>query len=447
MDALPNADLLTKQYIIEAIGIIGQVEANIKFIIQEGFLLDFLKVDRFDLKSAAFEAINAMGVGLSDISILFERYYEILQKSRVIATFDENFDEEHEEEEYMIEKILESILKIGVNDPTKIQLDQITPFLWFKSLRDNHESENYIQIYSLKLLRFLALYSPDEIPINTISSFLEDDRYFIRKEAVPTIGNYCLQKQNDDLLTSIMNKGLFDTHKDVREACINALYNYISEYGHSEINIQGDPIGIVTFYLDALESPDQSMAEHASEALMKLGPLVENMDEFNRLNDKVQSSDEIVARKCIYTLSRFKPEFQQNINIDKIFQWIEKGSDRTKADLIWVIGELTRNLTSLQIEPILKWISYKEDILVKFNAILALQKFGLQNPEPVIAELTKLLESRDVTEKSQELELIYESLGKIGQKYPFYQIIVILQKAIMEDTNPFPIQCCCSSAL
>ncbi|MBN2154256.1 MAG: hypothetical protein JW839_22570, partial [Candidatus Lokiarchaeota archaeon] len=43
----------------------------------------------------------------------------------------------------------------------------------------------------------------------------------------------------------------------------------------------------------------------------------------------------------------------------------------------------------------------------------------------------------NVSQRSLELELIYEALGVIGSVHPFNEIITALERALMGDTNPF----------
>jgi len=132
-EVLPYTETLIKQYILDALQIIGENQNNTIWILETRNLMDMLRGKSYNIKNSAIQAIISMGSGLSDISIILIKLYEILD--RIFQANQENtiLTGSIEEDEFILENTLALMLKIIVNDPSKTNIAKILPFLYFKS--------------------------------------------------------------------------------------------------------------------------------------------------------------------------------------------------------------------------------------------------------------------------------------------------------------------------
>ena len=168
LEVLPESDMLMKRYILETISIIGENEANTLRILGKRSIQEMLKGKSFEIRNAGIQALVSMGSNLSDISVILEKIYQILDSGRELNEKGKQLTESFEEDEYILEMALASMLKIVPQGPNKVQIQKILPFLYFKCHSKDEDTDNYILFNSLKILAYLAYYFPDQLPLNDI---------------------------------------------------------------------------------------------------------------------------------------------------------------------------------------------------------------------------------------------------------------------------------------
>ncbi len=430
--ALPDADLTKKRYIMDALGDIGEIEGNTELIIDQNILDRMLSLGdkSFEAKTAAIQAIVEMGMKAKNVSVVIDRLFTILDAAR---------GSKQPYSEYIVESVLDSLQKLVVRQPDKINAGRILPFLDYTPNTGDAETLNYILHATLKILAFLAHHQPDKIPVERVRSLASDPaRPFIRYVACEVLGNIVLHEPNDEILTFLVNASLHDPNTDVRDIANESITEYcIKTKGRSEtVKIDGKPVLVIDHYMAMLDAPDRQVAENASEALKTLAAQFD-VDVIERLEAKIQGSNEELARDCIATLATLSTGMKARVNTGLLYAKLDSSREAlTKAEILRALGFLS-DTVKVDVAKIGKFIDNKQDPAVRLNAIFALGLAGKTQPKDAIPFLLDHLDEMDLESSSQELSVTYEALGTIGEFHPYNEVITALEHGLLGDTNPF----------
>ncbi len=430
LDNLAGNDLLKRRYILNALGLMGSQTGKVKEIIQKEDMRNALKDESFEVKNAAILSIVDIGLELNGVVPVLEELYILL---------GDTIKQSLPRGEFFVETLLESIIKLSLKQPTAVDVDKVAIALDYKPAHADNDTLDYILQNSLRIIGYLAHYNPDKVPVQRIAEYARNDkRDFIRYFACDALGNLILVKPLPDIIQLLVKKSLEDPDDDVRAMCNESITEYcINTAGDSEsVVIDGTQIKILDYYLTKLNDADSFTAENASETLKSLArEFSENIHK--QLEAKVAGDNEELVRDCASALSTLSEDVMKSVDLALLYKRLEDTSDKTKAELVRLLGYLGTVRSDVDLQVVAKYLPYQKDPTVRLNAIFAMGKIGTMQPANATGLLLERLDRMDVARRSIELELIYEALGVIGSVHPFNDIITALERALMGDTNPF----------
>ena len=204
---------------------------------------------------------------------------------------------------------------------------------------------------------------------------------------------------------------------------------------------------VLEYVLEYLNGENETYAENASEAIKFI--LVHDLPEklFNEIIEnvlkifRVVRNDEVFCDLVdLFAKLAEKGTYDLNPNdIQLIKHKMKNGTAYVKSRLLWTIPIFSEIDTVNVIHEIKALLNDKVSE-VRYNALFALSKMGTRSQTVARNVIEILLEKYDSLDKDQnsvEMELIFEAFGVIGEKYPFYKIIISLQNALLGDINPF----------
>ena len=414
---LLEAPLNIKRDILKALAQIGKFKANTKKILD--MLLPFLDNPDREIKKVSIQAISELSFGFEDSLSVLDYFYQILQ--------------DDVEDPYLIEKILTAIIKLCSRHADKIEVKKIIPFLNYQKEDTEQEILNYILQNSIVILGHIAHITPEKIPKEKIMPLLEDPRDFIRYVATDTIGNFMLATNDLGILQDLFLISLQDPDEDVRDMAIESIQEFLMIQPTSEISYNDQKKRpILDLYLEALLSSNRKIAENASEALKYIVQLYDK-NIFTEIEQLLQGKNEEIIRDCLNIIPYIR--YQGSINLDTIYNLTKHHLSSIRAEAINALGMLAEKGYAIDEFQVI-WMLEDVDPQCRFRAIFALGKIGIQNPRDVVTHLIRYFYRIDHITQTQELMLIFESLGIIGIEHPSRIAIALLQQALMGDTNP-----------
>jgi tetratricopeptide (TPR) repeat protein len=247
-----------------------------------------------------------------------------------------------------------------------------------------------------------------------------------------------LVKPDPEIVQVLVKLSLADPDGDVRAMSNESIAEYcINTEGESEsVLVGGKQVGLLDFYLEKLNDADSFTAENASEALKSLARDF-SANIYKKLEPKIAGDNEEIIRDCANALSTLSEDVMKSVDLALLYKRLGDTSDATKAEIIRLLGYLGMVRSDVDLQMIAKYLSYEKDPEVRLNTIFALGKIGTMQPANATGLLFNRLDHMNVSQRSLELELMYEALGVIGNVHPFNEIITTLEQALMGDTNPF----------
>jgi len=430
LDNLAGDDLLKKRYILNALGLMGSQTGKVKEILSKEDIRNSLASESYEVKNAAILSIVDIGLELNDVAPVLDEIY-VLISDTITRTKPRS--------EHFVETMLQSLLKLCIKQPASVNLDKIVALLDFKPPQADPDALDYIMQNTLRIMAYLTHYSPDKVPVQRIVELVKNDkRGFIRYIACDVLGNLLLVKPAPEIIQLLVKKSLEDHDSDVRAMCNESITEYcVNTTGESEsVLIDGKKIGLLDYYLEKLDDPDNFTAENASEALKSLAREF-SVNIYKKLEPKIAGDNEELIRDCAHVLSTFNADVMKSVDLALLYKRLEDTSDETKAELIRLLGYLGMVRLDIDLQKVAKYLAYEKDPEVRLNTIFAIGKIGTMQPGNATGLLLDRLTRMNVSERSLEIELIYEALGVIGNVHPFNEIITTLEQALMGDTNPF----------
>ncbi|NMC04875.1 MAG: HEAT repeat domain-containing protein, partial [Candidatus Lokiarchaeota archaeon] len=430
LDNLSGGDLLKKRYILNALGLMGGQTGKIKEILSKQEVHDALASQSYDVKNAAVLSIVDIGLELNDIMPVLDVLYELI---------DDAIAKAQPLSEHFVETLLQSLLKLCIKQPASVEVEKFIGVLDFKPPRADVDALNFILHDTLRILAYLAHYSPNKIPVKRIIELATTDaRSFIRYIACDILGNLLLVKPEPEILSVLVKGSLADPDDDVRAMCNESITEYCTHTdGESEtVVIDGKHVGLLDHYIARLDDADAFTAENASEALKTLAREY-STNIYKRLEPKIAGDNEELVRDCVYVLSTLDDDVMKSVSLDLLYKRLEDTSDATRAEIIRLLGYLGQARPDVDMQIVAKFLSYTKAPEVRLNAIFAMGKIGTKQPANATGLLLNLLGRMNKAKRSLELELVYEALGVIGSVHPFDEIITTLEQSIMGDMNPF----------
>lgn len=432
VSAIPKSDTLTKQYILDALGDVGELKKNITQVLEK--VKPLMMDPKYEVRNAAGESLTEM---------IVEGSYK--DKSFVNSILDVIYDvlETQKDNKEIIETTLEALTDICIKVPKDINIEKIVPFLDYYEVKENSNSTiaGYILQHTLYILGVIVYDNLDTFPYEKTFKLLEDSRNYIRYRAVDSLSNYILaikdQEHIDTIVKALIKTSLEDQDPDVREISIESIAEFLIIKREYQVNIDGTSISILDYYIDALNSFEKERMENASEALKSIAPLYkENI--LSLLESKIQGSDVEVSNDLMHTLALVDDDIKKQFNLDILYQKTKSTNPITRSEAVFALGGMVSCRDDID-ENVLLLLLNDEDLEVRLQAIFALGKLGLKKPDSIIPDLLEryFLLDKEAPSNISETELYAESLGEIGEKYPSSEIIISLQNTLMGDTNPY----------
>jgi hypothetical protein len=429
LDNLAGNDLLKKRYILNALGLMGSQTGKVKQILEKEDVRNALNDESYEVKNAAVLSIVDIGLELNDVVPVLGELYKMIEDSIVAAK---------PRSEHFIETLLQSVLKLSIKQPTAVNIDKVLSVLDYKPAFADTDALDYILQNTLRIIAYLAHYSPAKVPIQRIAGYANDKRNFIRYIACDVLGNILLVKPAPEIIQLLVKMSLEDPDGDVRAMCNESLAEYCTHTaGESEtVLVDGKQVNLLDHYLAKVNDADRFTAENASESLKSLAREF-SANIYKQIEPRIAGDNEELVRDCVNVISTLNDEGMKSVDLKLLYKRLEDTSDATKAEIIRTLGYLGMTRSDIDLQVVAKFLAYEKEPEVRLNAIFAIGKIGTLQPANATGLLLDRLDSLNVSERSIELELIYEALGVIGSKHPFNEIISALDRALMGDTNPF----------
>ncbi|MBN1801109.1 MAG: HEAT repeat domain-containing protein [Candidatus Lokiarchaeota archaeon] len=429
IDAIPKVNIQVKQYILDALGDVGESKENLKQVLEH---LKPLLIERdYALRRAACLAIVEMVLeGSNDdpefIKMALNPLYEIL--------------ESHTEDEVIIETTLETLLSCCGKAADDIDIQKVLPFLNYNVHGGDKVIIGSIIRTTISIVAYMVYYNLESFPVNDIKKYLDDDRGYIRYVAVDAIGNYLIEKVDKELLRVLMEMSIKDEDLDVTEMCAESIAEVLIINKGLKISIEGQDISVLDFYLKALESSNRIEAENATEALKSIAPLYEEENIWPILSKQIQGDNLELVRDCLCITGSIDKFIHDKIDVNIILEKIKHPNATVRAEAVHALGLMSDNHPEINPNELFSLLD-DEDPTVRQQTIFALGNLGEEKPSEIVPILIerflKMILLPNVEENVTEEELIAESLGIIGKIHPMNEIIVTLQRALMGDMNEF----------
>lgn len=426
--AMDAEDILTKEYIMDALGDIGESSENLSEVLK--VVRELIIHPRYEIRNTAVQTLT---------EIILEG--EIIESTRVQDVLDVIYSvlERYPTNADFIDSAMDALANICVKIPKKIYIDKILPFLKYKNKRTDKITVDFIHQNTVYIIGTIAYHNLDKFPVDQMIFYAEDSRAYIRYRAIDALGNYLLRSPNEEhtekIITLILNKSLIDPNSDVRDMCIESISEFLIVHENYVVTINGNMKTILEFYTNALDSCNSLTCENSSEALKSIAPIYQE-DIINIIEKKIVSGTPEVTRDIMHTIASMDGVLQKKINLAPIYERVSDRDPRTRSEAVFALGGISENKIDVDEQLIISRLD-DEDTEVRLTAIFALQKIGLNKPNDIIPILIERLFKIDRVsdQRINEVELYIEALGVIGEKYPSNEIIVSLQQAIMGDTN------------
>jgi hypothetical protein len=442
---MPTSEQILKQYILQSLHTMGKAQKNIDYILENTELVEMMRGKSFHVKRAAIMVIVTIGMYAKNTSLVFDKVAEVLRRGMEANKEGRVLTGSLQEDEYILESTIESLVQFVYKDPKSLDVHSILPFLDFNSYSKDYDVDSYILVYVLKILAVVSFHNAKFIPIDEVLRLTHDYRPHVRYNATDLAGNWCLVMKNNEYMHKIKEMMIFDDDTDVRDMAVDSVADYIltmaenenTEFTHS----------VLEYVLEYLNGENETYAENASEAIKFI--LVHDLPEklFNEIIEnvlkifRVVRNDEVFCDLVdLFAKLAEKGTYDLNPNdIQLIKHKMKNGTAYVKSRLLWTIPIFSEIDTVNVIHEIKALLNDKVSE-VRYNALFALSKMGTRSQTVARNVIEILLEKYDSLDKDQnsvEMELIFEAFGVIGEKYPFYKIIISLQNALLGDINPF----------
>jgi HEAT repeat protein len=429
LNSFSLGDTQLQQFILDALGDIGESIENIKLVLKD--VKPLLISDKYEVRAAAVQSITEMvteGDYRSEqfVKIVLDTLYEVLDENGKIGRYAES--------------TLECILNLCSKIPTKINIDKILPFIKYRESVDE-DINGYVEQYAINIIGSIVYYNLDKFPLIDMAKYLKDERNYIRYVAADAIGNYILKKPNDskteEILKTLMALSLEDHDPDVTEMCAESVTEFLIMNKKYSVNIDGREQTILEYYTNALDSDSEKIKENASEAMKSIAPLFQD-DIWPVMERKIQGDNLEVARDLMHTLALLENYIHDKVNLEILYEKTKSPDASTRAEALFALGGISLNRGDVDPKILIERLD-DTDPQVRLEAIFALGKMGTKNYEKVVPTLLSKFFTIDRRSNNRitEVELYAESLGVIGEIYPSNEIIISLQQALMGDTNPY----------
>ncbi|MHA1520450.1 MAG: HEAT repeat domain-containing protein [Promethearchaeota archaeon] len=428
--AIPETDIKTQRYILDALGDIGEAKENLFLILES--IKPLLSDPQTEVRTAAFQAITEM--------ILEGQNQDKEFVNTILAVIYSILQEEYDNPE-AIDSAFEALVQMSAKIADDLTLEKITPFLKYSEGEDQDLIDYVIQ-NAITVLSYMVYYNIDKFPLASVRSYLKDGkRAYIRYVAVDAVGNYILKgpdEAKEAILVDLMVMSLHDTDLDVVQMCAESVAEFlIMHKGYTPV-IDNQKISILDFYTNALSSSDSKVAENASEALKMVAPLYDDVDIYPLLEPLLTGDNKELVRDCLNVIALSDREEHLSVNLDLLYDLSVNHDASIRDKAVYTLGMISDDRPEIDEKIVFRRLD-DEDPQVRQEAIFALGKIGIQKPSEVTPELIQRY--FDIDKESDkfisEVELYAESLGVIGSVHPSNEIIVCLQATLMGDTNPF----------
>ncbi|MHA1602423.1 MAG: HEAT repeat domain-containing protein, partial [Promethearchaeota archaeon] len=430
IDRLDKVEIFLQRQILDALGDIGEVKANMGEILSK--IHSLFDHPRYEVRQAAFSAVTEMILeGNSEdkdvVNLALKYIYEVLEQKK---------------KPEVIDSCLEAVVKMSARIGDDIDLDRIVPFLHY-NFGNSQDTINYIQQNAIIVLSYIVYYNTQKFPklIPDLEKFLDDSRSFIRYVTADVLGNFILKgpvEFQGPILLKLMEKSLNDDDPDVTEMCTESVQEFLIVNKGYQVNIDGNKTSILDYYTNGLFSENRMIAENSSEALKSISPLYDE-DIYPILESKIKEMKDLeVVRDCLHVIATSGEEEHLSTDLELIYSLAVHEESSVRAEALFCLGNLAKHRPEIDEKILFKCLD-DSDPQVRLEAIFALGKLGFEKPQQVSQVLIqKIFEiDRASEEKVSEIELYAESLGIIGSYYPSNEIIITLQSALIGDTNPF----------
>ncbi|MFX1237163.1 MAG: HEAT repeat domain-containing protein [Promethearchaeota archaeon] len=429
IDAIPKVNIQVKQYILDALGDVGESKENTKQVLEH---LKPLLIERdYALRRAACLAIVEMILeGSKDdpefIEMALNPLYEILDS--------------HAEDEVIIETTLETLLSSCGKAADDIDIKKVLPFLNYDVPGGDKVIIGSIIRTAISIIAYMVYYNLESFPVNEIKKYLDDERVYIRYVAVDAIGNYLIEKMDEELLKKLMEMSIKDEDPDVTEMCAESIAEVLIMNKGLKISIKGQDISILDFYLNTLESSNRIEAENATEALKSIARLYQEENIWPILSKKIQGDNLELVRDCLYIAGSIDKFIHDKIDVNVILEKLKHPNATVRAEAVHALGLMSDNHPEINPNDLFSLLD-DDDPTVRQQAIFALGNLGEEKPGEIVPVLIErflnMLLLPNIEENVAEEELIAESLGTIGKIHPMNEIIITLQRGLMGDMNIF----------
>ncbi len=430
INALETDDVYIQQYLLDALGDIGESKENMKEILDK--ITHLFTNSRYEVRQASFKSMTEMILegDTSDkefVQLALNSVYKVLEDQ-------DNSDS--------IDTCFEALVAMSARIADDIDIEKIIPFIYYNK-GDDKDTINYIVQNAITVLSYAVYYNIERFGslIGELKPFLEDKREFIRYVTADALGNYILkgpQNHIDAILADLMKISIHDEDDDVTFMATESIAEFLILHEGYQATINGEKIKILDYYTKALLSTDRIVAENASEALKQISPLYD--DDITPLLDphiRAQSNLELV-RDCLHIIAVSGKEEHESTDLELVYQLTKHEDPSVRSEAVLTLGYLIVNRPEIDPNVIVECLS-DSDPQVRNEAIFALGKIGKIKPQEVVPILIEKFYQLDRTSEElvSEVELYAESLGVIGSVHPSNEIIVTLQNVLMGDTNPF----------
>jgi HEAT repeat protein len=426
---LTEPDEQKRQLILRALGIVSGEEVTLKQILSSDEVKKALEEVKFDVKAAVIQSIVSMGMEVIEVK-------PILSALQVLL--DDSISSNRPRSEYLVETIIEPMLKLATRDPSAIDFDRIVGLLDYAPSFAEPDTIEYILLSTLRTIAYLARHNTSKMPVDRVIQYATDDRAHVRCVAVEALGNFLLVADSPDIVSLLVKRMLEDPDQDVRSMATDGLAEFIIDRGNETeyVTIDGTSYTILDYVLQHVTDEREFVAVNASDALKALARQYPS-DIHQRIEQDIAGKDETVIKNCVYVLGTLSDTIKKEVNLSLLYERLEDTSDDTRCEILAVLGVLGLVRADVEVAKVAAHLEKDRDENVRLYAAFALGKIGTLQPDPVTKVLIKRLHELDMTERSIEIELIYESLGAIGREHPYDEIIDELEEGLMGDTHPY----------
>lgn len=428
MAALDSANVQLAQYILDALGDVGEAKENLDVVLEH---VEPLLVDRrYEVRLAAYTTlVEAVVEGEYDdeefVTTILAPIYRVLS--------------EHADDADVVDTALEALVKMCIKIQEFVTIDRILPFLDYTE-GQTERVRGFILQNALVILGYIVYYNMTQFPVARVREFLDDERNYVRYVAVDAVGNYLLKAPDAalqaEVLGDLMHRALTDPDPDVTEMCVESVTEFLVMHREARGKVEGASLSPLEFFTRALDDANRQVAENASEALKSIAPLYqENI--YPLLLDKIQGTNVELVRDCLHTIGALGAEIHAQVDLAELAALATHEDPSVRAEAAFALGGIATHRADVD-ETVLLGLLDDADPEVRLQAIFALGKLGVQKPAVVTPPLIRKFFTiyRESSTFVSEVELYAESLGIIGETHPSNEIIISLQQALMGDTNP-----------